>query len=763
MIKKILLYITIFIFFATQTNGQTVGLVLSGGGAKGMAHIGVIRVLEENNIPIDYIAGTSIGAIVGGLYAAGYTTEEMEELFKSDDFYFWSTGKIQKEYRYYFKRAEEDPSWIDLRLAKRDEKLKLLPPTNLIPEEQMDFAFMELLASTNAASGYDFDSLMVPFLCVAADINKSEPAILRKGDLGAAVRASMTVPLYFKPIEIDGNLLFDGGILNNFPHDIMKDLFSPDIIIGHKVADGLVTALADDVMQQIANIVMRPTSFEIDASEGILLETKFNGVGLLDFNKIESVMEAGVETAQESIDSIKTLVQRRVSQEEVQRKRKAFNAKKPELFFQNIQVEGVEDPMQRKYIIQSIKHRYDVVSLSSLKKEYFKLIADEHISSIMPISRHNPETGYFDLHLKVDPKKKVEVNIGGNISTKPVNQGFASLNYRTFKNRAYALTSNIYFGRFYSSVKLGARIDFPTRLPFYFAGYFTMNRWDFFSSSSELFFEDVRPPYIIQDENNQRFETGMPIGLHSKLYAGLALSNSSDEYYQTEIFNKEDTPDNTNFNAVAAKIGVENNSLNYKQYATEGSHRYLTLQYIVGKETTTPGTTSEKTAKTSNNHNYFMLQAHARKYFSLSRSFQLGLLGEAVFSNKESFQNRRSTLLSAPGFYPTPHSNALFIENFHSNNYAAGGLATIYSFNSSFNLRVDAHSFFPINEKFAEPKITQTPNKLIENYYLQGSASLVYQTGVGPLSVSINYYEKENTKFYFLVNFGYILFNKRGF
>ena len=159
-----LLHIIFVFIIGLQANAQSVGLVLSGGGAKGMAHIGVIRVLEENNIPIDYIAGTSIGAIVGGLYAAGYSTEEMEELFKSDDFYFWSTGRIQKDYRYYFKMPEEDPAWIDIRLEREDDKLKLLPPTNLIPEEQMDFAFMELLTATNAACKYSFDSLMVHFV-----------------------------------------------------------------------------------------------------------------------------------------------------------------------------------------------------------------------------------------------------------------------------------------------------------------------------------------------------------------------------------------------------------------------------------------------------------------------------------------------------------------------------------------------------------------------------------------------------------------------
>ena len=752
-----------FILFF-QANAQSVGVVLSGGGAKGMAHIGVLRVLEKNNIPIDYIAGTSIGAIVGGLYAAGYTTEEMEELFKSDDFYFWSTGKIQKDYRYYFKMPEENPAWIDIRVDKRDEKVKLLPPTNLIPEEQMDFAFMELLAATNAACKYNFDSLMVPFFCVATDVNKSEPVILRSGDLGAAIRASMTVPFYFKPITIDGALLFDGGIVNNFPHNVMKEVFNPDIIIGHKVANDPKEAVADDLMRQISNMVMRPTNFEIAEKKGIVLETDLENIGLLDFNKIDLAMVEGMRTTYNSIDSIRKLVQRRVSQESLNEKRKKFKVKKPELYFQNIQVEGVSDPMQRKYIIQSIKGNYDVITLSSLKQEYFKLIADEHIKSIMPISRYNRETGYYDLHLKVEPQKKLEVKVGGNISTKPINQGFASFNYRTYNSRAYSISSNIYFGRFYSSFKLGARIDYPTSLPFYLEGYSTLNRWDFFSSSSELFFEDVRPPFIIQKENNTRIESGFPLKLHSKVYGGIAYSNSADQYYQTDVFNKSDEPDKTNFSAFSTVMGFENNSLNYKQFPSEGAFRFITVKFITGKETLTPGTTSSNNTPVSNkNHSYFLMQAHTTRFFNFGSKFTLGLKGEAVLSNKDLFSNYRSTQLSAPGFYPTPHSKSLFIEKFHSNNYVAGGLNTIYHFNSSLNLRIEGYAFVPVNETLPENfgKLAQT--SFIENYYLQGLAAIVYQTGVGPLSLSLNYYEKEDTQLYFLLSFGYIMFNKRGF
>ncbi len=764
MHKILLAFFISFWFFSIESFGQSVGLVLSGGGAKGIAHIEVIRALEENNIPIDYIAGTSIGAIVGGLYAAGYSPDEMEKLFRSDDFYFWSTGRIQKKYRYHFTRPEADPAWIELQLAKRDDRLTVLPPTNIIPEVQMDFAFMELLSSTNTACNHHFDSLMVPFFCVATDVHSNKAVILRKGDLSEAIRASMTFPIYYKAIKIDGKLLFDGGMVNNFPQDFMKDIYNPDIIIGHKVADEAREPGTDNLMEQITNMVMRPTNYEIPPEKGILLETKFNNIGLLDFQKYDFIAGEGRKTAENFIDSIKTRIHRRVRKEDVIKKRNTFNAKKPELYFQNIQVEGISDPMQRKFIIQSMKHKYNIISLSELKKEYFKLIANEHLKSIRPLAYYNPETGYYDLHLKVEPEKKMHINMGGNISTKPINQGFVGFDYRTYQNRAYTLSSNIYFGRFYSSFKVGGRIDFPTSLPFYLAGYSTLNRWDYFSSSSELFFEDVRPPYIIRGEYNLRFESGIPLGLHSKLFGSAAFSNWNDEYYQTDIFKKEDDPDQTTFNAFIGQIGIEQNSLNYKQYATEGGYNSISAWHIAGRETNKPGSTSAATVRTARHHSFFMLKAQSLKYFNFGKKFTLGTQLEAVYSNKEPFKNYRSTMLSASGYYPTPHSKSLFIENFHSNNYLAGGLKTIFHIKPALHLRLEGHAFVPVKEELPAPDFTTFINdKYFSNYYLQGMASLVYHTGVGPASISLNYYDKTNTKLYFTLNFGYILFNKRGF
>jgi NTE family protein len=754
----------LLIIAALSGFSQKVGLVLSGGGARGLAHIGVIRALEANHIPIDYIAGTSMGAIIAGLYASGYSADEMEELFRSENFHFWSTGKIQEKYRFYFKQPEENPAWINLMMEKRKDKLKLLPPTNIIPQWQMDFTFMEMMAATNAVCHNDFDRLFVPFRCVATEVYHNKQVVLSKGDLGEAIRASMTFPFYFKPIEIDGELLYDGGIVNNFPTDVMKKIFNPDIIIGHNVADSPEPAEADDIIRQIYTMIQRPTNYAIPSEDGILLKTDVPEVGTLDFQKLDEVVKAGEKTAASLIDSIKSRIKRRVDPDNLARKREAFHAREPALLFQNIQVEGVKDPLQQKYIINSLKHNKNILTIDVFRKEYFKLLTDQQIKSIRPQAVFNYESGYFDVILKVEPEKKAEINIGGNISTKPINQGYVDFRYRFFKDRSYSLSSNLYFGRFYSSYKLGGRVDFPTTKPFYFASYLTYNRWDFFSTSTQLFFEDVRPPYIIQNETNFRNEIGFPLGLHNKMSLGAAWSGSQDVYYQIEKYNKSDEPDKTNFNAFITHLDFEKNTLNQKQYASEGSFRSVSAGFITGLEKNIPGTTSENLLITRQNHNYFLLRGITEKYFPINRKLIAGTRLEALFSNKKPFSNYTSTLLAAPGFYPTPHSKTLFIENFHANNYLAGGIKGIIHLNSQIHFRMEGYGFLPLHEMIKTTDRKAEPDdRLITDIHYQAMAAFVYETGLGPVSLVLNYYDKTNTKWYLTLNFGYNLFNKRGF
>lgn len=762
--KRILLFsIIVFLCFRTA-QAQKVGLVLSGGGAKGLAHVALIRALEENGIPIDFVAGTSMGAIVAGLYAAGYSTDEMEKLFKSEQFKFWSTGTIQEEYRYFFSKGEEDPSWLELDMRKKADKLKIMVPTNLIPEEQMDFAFMEMFSSVTGVCKGDFNKLFVPFFCIATDVYNNKELILQKGDLGEAIRASMTFPLYFKPIEINGSLAFDGGIVNNFPVQNMKEMFDPDVIIGHSVANNPEKPDPDNVMAQIENMIMQKTDYNINPQDGIFMQTTFNDVGLLDFKKIEQIESAGYQTAYQHMEEIKKRISRRVRPSEIEQKRNQFNMKKPALNFQNVQVEGVDDNMQRQYIIQSLKHNSNIFDLKTLKSAYFKLVSDPQIKSLRPVALYNPETGYFDLNLIAKQNNPINIKFGANLSNRPINQGFISGAYRLFHKRSYTASANMYFGRFYSSVKAGARIDYPTTLPFYLAGYFTLNRWDYYSSTTEFVFEDVRPPYIIQNENNFRGEIGFPLNTWGKITVGGSLSNSVDKYYLNESIKVTDTADKTNFDALTASANIIANSFNDKQYPTEGISSLLSVNYISGNEQNIPGTTSNSTIKQNFDHNFLLLKGNYDRYIKLNSHFTMGILAEGVYSNKKPFSNYVATVLSAPTFNPLPHSKTLYLSGFHANKYVASGLKGIVKFSENLHLRVEGYAFVPGREIMENTNhIAEYSTQKFSTVKFMGTGALVFQSAIGPISLSVNYYDKSQTRFFAMLNVGYIIFNKRGY
>ena len=310
---------------ATAAAGSGVGLVLSGGGSKGIAHIGVIQALEDNDIPIDYVTGTSMGAIVGGLYAMGYTPAEMLDLILSRDFGYWSTGRIDPDLTFYFNREEPSPVMINVPIGpKPGPKV----PASLISPLPMNFAFMELFAPATAACGGDFDRLMVPFRCVASDIDARRMKVLRGGSLGDAIRASMSFPIVFQPTEIDSALLYDGGIYDNFPVDVMLRDFAPDVIFGVTV-NTPTPGPQYSLMDQLENLVIQRADYNLPPRRGMKLHIDLRQFGLLDFPKAREIYRIGYEHALAVMDSLKTRIPGRTSPEVRRLRRDAFRARYP--------------------------------------------------------------------------------------------------------------------------------------------------------------------------------------------------------------------------------------------------------------------------------------------------------------------------------------------------------------------------------------------------------------------------------------------------
>jgi NTE family protein len=756
-------HLLLFILWLTSftSSAQKVGLVLSGGGAYGYAHIGVLKALEENGIPIDYITGTSAGALVGGMYAAGLPPKMIDSLVQTDKYLMMATGGIEKEFQHFFRKDIEDANWIKIRLTQ-DFSLSKIVPTSFINPALVDYEGMVKYAPISAAVQYNFDSLFVPFRCIAADIAKKESVIFKEGDLYQAVRASMTFPGYLRPIKVDGKLLFDGGLYNNFPTDIMYDEFFPDIIIGvnFSASDSSNLPDQDDVFSQLRSMIINRQPTSIVCDNGILLQPQLD-ISLFGFDKAQQAIDAGYQAAMGVMDSIKMLIERRVEPKELLIKRYKFHKQTHELIFENVVVKGTSAAVA-DYIKKSLVYNDKLIDEPTLKKRYFRLIADNKLKFLWPVAVYNPATGNFILELEVALERPFAIRFGGVFSSSPINTAFLGLEYFSLRKVGVNADLNSYFGKYYGSISGNVKFDFNFSFPFSIQAYGVINRWDYFKSFA-TFFEQSKPSYIIENEQFAGADLILPVSNFGKITAGYSLGEINNNYYQTENFSPSDTADATQLIGSTVSIAYEQNSLNRKHYATEGFALKITAKYFNGIENSYPGSTSPLVSTAENiEHEWYMARLWIQKYYKLSKAFQLGTSLElaAVYSDKF-LDNYTSNSIFTHSFQPIPESRTLFIPQHAMFNYAAAGGQAIYHISSSFDFRLEGYyfrSYLPV-----------LSNAFNQAYYgegwgdrqIIGSGSVVYHSPLGPISGSINYYTAQEKRYSFIINFGYVLFNRR--
>lgn len=287
----------------------TIGVVLSGGGAKGAAHIGVLKVLEANNIPIDYIAGTSIGAYVAGMYALGYSASEIEALMLNAD---WSKGfsdTIPREQLSYRDKQQRDQYNIPISLGYSQGELR--GPTGLLHGQTM---FQLLQFSTDLVEQFgDFDQLAIPYRAVATDLVTSEAVVLSSGSIVQAMQASATVPGALQPAFIEGRLLIDGGIANNMPVDVVKAM-GADIIIAVDIGSPLARQEQLDstiaVLEQLSNFLTNASSARQKAllsENDIIIRPTIDNLSTTDFSIMGLALSLGEQAAEFQVAKLSTL------------------------------------------------------------------------------------------------------------------------------------------------------------------------------------------------------------------------------------------------------------------------------------------------------------------------------------------------------------------------------------------------------------------------------------------------------------------------
>ena len=747
-----------FSLLTSTAHSQKVGLVLSGGGARGMAHIGVIKALEEANIPIDYIVGTSAGAIVGCMFSLGFSPEEMDSIVNTDDFYNWATGLIDDDYTYYFRKKEENASWISLKFSL-DSVFSTSLPTSIVSSIPYDYSLLENTAGPIAKADYNFDSLYIPFRCVAADIENKKTIIFRNGDLAQAVRASSAYPFYFKPVIFENKILYDGGMYNNFPTDVMLDDFQPDIIIGSNAAGTNTPTTEGNIISQIRAMMTTTTNFSVICENGILIESNTDRFGLFDFSRINELISEGYKSTQEQMGRLKINIQRRTNPVERTQRRNEYRNSIPEVTIDKINIEGINSK-QAEYVRQIIKPGMTPIPLKRLKAFYFELVADPNIKGIYPTLKFNKTSGFFDLNLKITREKDVITQFGGNISSRPVSEAFVGIQYNVWNRKAYNFNGNFYFGKLYTSGQLRIRMDSPARFPYFLETDITLNQYDFFSSSNSAFFSEQKPSYILKSDYNYGLNFGIPARNKGKVMASASYMRIADDYYQTLDFLSTDTADQTIIRGPSGAITFERNTLNRKEYPSHGTFLNARINYNNVLEITIPGSTSTEQGTKEKYHNWVQFNLKYENYFTRKGKIKFGAYFEFVTTSMPFFANYISSVLNSPGFYPIQESKTIFLPSFHAHTFAGLGSKNIITLKNNIELLVEGYIFQPFQELLPTEENKTYYGEYFSKRYYVGSVGPVFHSPLGPIGVFVNYFDNREKPFSFLFHFGYFIFNK---
>ena len=766
MKRACIITLLLLTFALPRARAQRVGVVFSGGGAKGLYHIGILKALEENQIPVDYIAGTSMGAIIAGLYAIGYTPREMAELFLSDQVKRWMSGQIESEYAFYFNRMQPRQEMFTLNLDFRAEKNIAVLPTNLVPSTQLDMAFNEIFATATAATAGDFDELLVPFRCVASDVYNKRPVVYRSGDLGRAIRASMTIPMIFRPLKADSVLLYDGGIYNNFPWEILEEDFQPDVFIGGKCIKSIPNPDETSLVEQIEAITMMHTDFELPEGRGILVERVFDDINVLDFGKAQVIMDAGYADALAMMDEIKAKITRRRSPDELWNKRLTFRSQLPELVFNDYRVEGLTGD-QAHYVRRLLgldEHRERSFSYSQFKSSYFKILSEGEILGDYPRMSYNDSTGFFSVHLPLRNRPSMRLKFGGNISSVALNQAYFGAEYKILARSSHQFSFDGNFSGAYTSVRGGWRTDFYLRSPVSFELKYNYNDYNLkkaphWSTFSRYGYHGYRESYISGT-------LGFPLGRSSVLQFQFNAASDRFDYYDRDYISQQfGSSDRTNFEFYGAQIEASFHTLNHILFPTRGIAQSVSAIFVNGRENFFPGEnykppgtlkeTVENPFPGKTSRRWIGARYTRQQYFPLFRRLSLGYLVDAVYTTVPDFHTAHATNFVSPGFTPTPYSRALYMNEFRSPYYLGLGTMPTIEFYDNLYLKMGGYLF--LSQKMLDGGL-----RLKDKFRYILDFTLAYQSPIGPASLTVTNFEERTRRWFIVFNFGYTLFNKRG-
>lgn len=744
---RLLLILLVFMSVLPLSAHQRVGLVLSGGGAKGIAHIGVIQALEDHEVTIDCIAGTSMGAIVGSLYAMGYSPSEMMALIKSPEFADWSQGRINQEYTYYMLEQQPSPALTHINLGFNDSiNTTSILPTSLINPIPMSFGFMELFGPSTAQCRGEFDRLFVPFRCVYSDVYNKHKVVVSHGDLGDAVRASMSFPLVFKPIEIDGVLAYDGGIYDNFPVDVMRQDFKPDIMIGVDVSAPNAKPSPNDLMAQVEDMIMQKSDYNLPADEGIRIKLDLERFSLLDFQQADSIYAIGYRHAEAMIDSIMGRVTARTPSAVLKQRREKWRSATLPLVFDSVAVSGVTAP-QARYVTRIFDNDADAdtFGITQARAAFYRAVSPGRFSTLTPHADYDSISGLFRLRLDGTVKRSFDVAGGGFITSSTTSFLFLSGTYNNLTSHITTANVSAWLGQSYMAAYGSLSHGLSTPIPMNI-GLQTAIMRQKFNEDEKLFYDWSSPAFITKSQFYANLYWSMAPTRRSKLSFSAGYGHLWDTFF-SGLFDGEDDRgrDHTHLDLGQAAVEWERSYLDNILYPTEGSFAKVRFSGVIGNVDYDPFASTLPGASSLGDRDRMMswltLEAEGSKYWHLRRHFSLGLSGHAIASTRKLLNGYTASLVMAPAFTPTASSFNAYNPAFRANSWVAGGVNPVWHPTSNLQLRGTFNCFVP-----ARKIIRDTDNPYLPRYgrwfdspQFYGEIQAVLTTPFAALTAYVNY------------------------
>lgn len=747
-----------------------VGLVLSGGGAKGIAHVGVIKALEDNDIPIDCVTGTSMGAIVGSLYACGWSPAEMMDFFTSTKFLDCSTGTIDPAYTYYFSQPEPTPKWVGVNLSLNPSKdtglMDQVMPSSLINPQPMSITYLELFSPYTAQCGENFDNLFVPYRCVTSDIYHKHKVVLSHGSLGDCVRASMSFPLVYKPIEMDGVLMYDGGIYDNFPVNVMESDFDPEFIIGVSVSSPDAKPQQGNIYEQLEDMIIQNNDYNVPADKGVKIQVPVLDFGVLDFPDGPEIYDIGYKTGLAMVDSIKKRTSARRAPETVAERRRQFCRATPVIEYDSVAVTGTT-PRQARYLRflfdRGLKRPF---GMEQAQDAYYRAVTDGKIADLLPQNRLSRQTLVAATHdtvahpllsnntllLKTKVKNPWSVGVGGWITSSTHSMLYLTLGYHTLDFNSLDIDLSGWIGQSYYAGSLSGKFTLQSRIPSYLQLEAVASRRKYYDQEL-LFFDEGSPTFITADEAFIRINYAAALGRAGKAVAGIGYGRLTNRYYPDVVTDYSSADrDRTSYHTLSMNLGVEWNRLNFQLYPSSGRMFSAGLTVTHDRTRHTSGDTGVTTKL--GGHWLGAVKFDWKRFFNLHENFHLGGALSGMGTVTPLYEDYTSTLIHAHGFAPTPSTKNYFNPAFRNDNFVAFGAMPIWLPWSKFQLRGDFYGYLPVRRVERGLDDMARYGSWFSGMQFIGEVAAVYNFPFAALSLYCNYLSSPARNWNFGINFG---------